>query len=409
MILYFDNYITNQPFHKVTHEGVDNMRAPGTPYKFQDKLAITLYTLASYAEIEWTAVIIKYELENIAQKEVFEDFVKKLFPKAHIIYGRSDNQKKFQESIKLMDTYEDEWIFYAGNNDHPFIAPNKKTLNACLKKAKEIKKKYKYVSIPTSHFIGFSNIINKGSPYREISNHKVKLLEQNEDCFVTLYPKGEDHSMQIVHKNLFRHWFFSGDSKGALVRRSECMSPFIKSIKQAVVTPKKEMCAHYDGEVFRARDGWGLPKDLIPPLFIPPGFFEGKIKMAFGYEDYREGWVNVNPTKENYSYAGKEDKTDLKISSKDIPLFWKKKIKILDINPNQDKEKIEKVLKKREEKLKNPFPKKSQLYYAFHRFKLEAFQTLYKISLTRRLFLYLLKRSKRLESSYHALHKVSFK
>ena len=65
MILYFDNYITDQPFHAVKHQGVDSMRVSGTPYEFQDKLSITLYSLASYAVIDWTAVIIKYELENI--------------------------------------------------------------------------------------------------------------------------------------------------------------------------------------------------------------------------------------------------------------------------------------------------------------------------------------------------------
>ncbi len=407
MILYFDNYITDQPFHGVKHEGVESRRVPGTPYEFQDKLSITLYTLASYAEIEWTAVIIKYELEDPSKKKFFEKQVKKLFPKAHIIYGRSDNQKKFQESIKIMDKYDDDWIFYAGNNDHPFVAPNKRVLNICLDKAKELAKGYKYVTIPLSHFIQFTNMPRKGSPYREINHHDVKLLEETEDYLIAKYPNGQDHSMQIVHRELFRYWFFSKDVGDALIRRSECMSPFIKQKKQIAVIPKKELCAHYDGEVFRTRDGWALSKDLVPPLFIPPSFFEGKIKIAFGYEDYRKGWVNINPAKENYSYSEKEDKTDLKISFEDIPLFWKKKIEKLDINPNRDEGKIEKALKERREEFKQPFPKKGQLYYAFHRFKLEAFHSFYKMYFTRRFFLYLLKKSKRLEGIYHGLHKVS--
>ena len=107
-----------------------------------------------------------------------------------------------------MDKYKDEWIFYAGNNDHPFVAPNKKILNICLNKAKELAKKYKYITIPTSHFIQFSNMARKGSAYREINHHDVKLLKETKDYIIAEYPNGQDHSMQIIHKDLFRYWFF---------------------------------------------------------------------------------------------------------------------------------------------------------------------------------------------------------
>jgi len=55
---------------------------------------ITLYSLSSYAEIMWSNVLIKYNLENINRKKVFESFIKKLFPKEVILHERSDFQEK---------------------------------------------------------------------------------------------------------------------------------------------------------------------------------------------------------------------------------------------------------------------------------------------------------------------------
>ena len=115
MILYFDNYITDEPFWTGGHTYLGEIRNSGAKiYKMPSKLDITLYTLASYAEIDFSSVIIKYELQNISQKQRFEKEVLKLFPKAILIYGRSDSQKKFQDTINYLNTLDDEWISLAG-------------------------------------------------------------------------------------------------------------------------------------------------------------------------------------------------------------------------------------------------------------------------------------------------------
>ena len=101
MILYFDNLITDIPLMpKGFYSELDKIRDSKSNYGFQDRLKVTLYTLASYAEIPWSHVIIKYELDNNFKnkKTYFEKFVKKLWPKAYIIYGRSDNIQKFRET-----------------------------------------------------------------------------------------------------------------------------------------------------------------------------------------------------------------------------------------------------------------------------------------------------------------------
>lgn len=97
MILYFDNLITNIPLIPGFYTELDAIRDASKIYNSKDKYDITLYTLASYAELDWTEVVIVYEFEKdlVHKKKEFESFVRKLWPKAHIFYGRSDNQKKF--------------------------------------------------------------------------------------------------------------------------------------------------------------------------------------------------------------------------------------------------------------------------------------------------------------------------
>lgn len=407
MILYFDNYITDEPFWKGGHKFLGEVRnSKAKIYSMPSKFDITIYTLASYADIEWSNVIIKYELENPFQKIKFEKEVLKLFPKAILIYGRSDSQKKFQETIRLMNEFEDEWIFYAGNNDHPFLAPNKEILNACLDKAKKIALKNNNVSIPVSHFIEFYNIARKGTPFHEVTHLESKLLEEDDKCIVALFPKGLYHSMQIVNKKLFTQWFFSGDAGNALIRRSEDIEPFSKRLKQIVIIPKKELCAHFDAEVHTDKSYYNIYYDISPPLFIPQGFFEKDIKIRFGFDDYKEGWVNINPLKEKYSFKDLKNGTDLKMGLEDIPLFWKKRIKKIEINKKADMKEMQKTAEKRKFFLINYFPKKSKFFYMRYRFKNKIFIFLHNIPFIRKSIKNLMKKSKIFYDFYISLIQI---
>ncbi len=391
------------------HFGVNELRNSCKNYEMPSKLFITMYTLSSYSEIKWSHVVIKYELENIRQKKKFETFVKETFPGAIVIYGRSDSQKKFQDSVKILKSLKDEWIFYAGNNDHPFLAPNLKTLNACLKKAKEYKKKARFVSIAVSHFSEFLNKPKKGTPYHEIYYSDSKIIKENKDCIISIFPRGLYHSMQIVHIDLFSHWFFSGDSNGKLVRRSEDMTLFVKIKNQIVIIPKKELCAHFDGEVHTDKGPYNLGHDIVPPLFIPQGFFKKNIKISFGYDEYREGWVNINPLKQKYSFRDNINGTDLKIGLEDIPLFWKKRIKKIDINKNLNKERLKLALNKRKYQLENPFQRKSQLYYFYYRLKNKLFILLNTFTITRNPIKYILNKSEKLKRFQVKLVQINFR
>ena len=370
MILYFDNRISNIRLFPDLYTELDIIRESNSNYKFQDRLDITMYTLASYSKIKWSHVIIKYEIvpEDKQKQKTFEKFVKKLWPKAKIIYGQSVKIGQYREISKLMNNFKDDWVFYAGNNDHPFMAPNKEILHKCLKKAKELAKKNRYVSIVYSHFPEPLHMARRGTILHDIGWPNSKIIEENNDTIVAEF-KGYFSSMQLANKNLFNYWVDAKIPESAPVWRLEDIYKYIpqkKRKKQIIVFPKEELCAHFDGYSHNKGTGYLIPSNLVPPLFIPTGFFKKKINIAYGYDKPRKGWVNINPLAEKYSFEDPENGTDLKISLKDIPLFWKKRISKIDINPKANLKKLEEAAKERKKRIENPYFTRNFLNFPFY-------------------------------------------
>ena len=65
--------------------------------------------------------------------------------------------------------------------------------------------------------------------------------------------------------------------------------------------------------------------NVCPPLFIPEGFFESDIKILYGSDERKSGYVNVNPAARNYSVLD-SDGVDPKCTLEDLPLFWRSRI-----------------------------------------------------------------------------------
>lgn len=357
MILYFDNYITDEPLFSGLYSNLNDLRNSCSAYKMPDKLSIAMYTLASYAVLDWSDVIIKYDLQDKSKTEKFESFVRSIFPKAKIIQGRSDTQEKFKESLKMIREANDEWIFYAGNVDHPFVASETKTLAACLSQAKKLRGQFKMVSIHYSHF---GELQSMARPNTYTHNKNAKVVEEDENCISVLFDEGKSpvffESAQVVHRDMMEHWFASKPLAGKRVIRAESVSDAVDCPQHALVIPKNEVCAHFDGYSHIKSFVPAHPDDIMPPLFIPGGFFEGKMRLAFGYPDYREGWVNINPAKERYSFRDKANGTDIKLIPECLPLFWKGRIAQLDINPQADMDAMRKAYKRDIMLRANPWP-----------------------------------------------------
>ncbi|MCX6769996.1 MAG: hypothetical protein NT051_04945 [Candidatus Micrarchaeota archaeon] len=343
MILYFDNYITNAPLFKYLYDDLSELRKRAKIYAAPNKLDVTLYTLASYAQYPWSGVLIKYELENKSQNRRFEREVKRLFPKAVIIAERSDSQKKYQEAYRMLEKMDDDWVFYAGNNDHPFVCPDFSMLEKCLAKAKELKRKHKYVSIWYSHLLEGAALIPRkeyGKLLPELVEHREKTFEDDDLLVYRNYGSAGLYAIEIANIGFLKHLFYSKDIGDKRVRRTDDFSPEITVKGKITVYPKLPICEHFDGYGnLSTRVGFDV-NIVVPPLFIPTGFFEKDIKIAFGYEKYREGWLNINPAKKKYSFESKEG-TDMKVGLKNLPFFWKGRISKVDISPKIDRGKLE--------------------------------------------------------------------
>lgn len=354
MILYFDSYITNSPLTPLVVLPNKVVRAGCKNYAMPDKLNIAKYSLASYALYPWSNVLIRYKLEDPNNCQLFDEFIKKLFPKAIIIHNRSDNQKEYKKSMEILDKMNDDWIFYVPNNDHPLIASDISIIDKLIDKAEKFKKKYQFVSINYSHFTECINIPVKGSPANIRCESAPKTIEDDETA-ISLLLEDDVVSIKIVNKDLFKYWFCSHDLGDAKIIRSENTAKFFSTPNQLVIIPKQELCAHFDGYAHLMRGVAKIKPGQIPPLFIPQGFFSNSIRIAFGYDDYREGWTNINPGAKKFSFEDNKRGTDLKIGLEDIPLFWKTRIKEIDINPEADLKKIKKGQDKYYATVHNPW------------------------------------------------------
>jgi hypothetical protein len=359
MILYFDNLITNIPLAPGIYTDLDEIRDSCGSYSTKDKYDITLYTLASYAEIDWDGVVIVYEFEkDMAHKRgEFEAFVKKLWPRAHIFYGRSDSQKKFQDKMSFINKLNGDLVFYAGNNDHPFISPDKSTFEACVKEAEKMCKKHKYVSVLYSHFLEGYRLGNKEGPYWKHMVLRPKIIKETDKYFTLSLKEAWGHSIQIFNKNLLNHFIFSENLGDGTFRRIESLWKHekmkTKRVNQIMIVPKNPICEHFDGYSHTKNAEFPISTDYFPPLFIPQGFFQGKIKIRYGYSDYKEGWVNINPLGNKYRFQSKNG-TDMKISIGMIPLFWKERISKIDINKNIDKRALKNAIREIEFQKRTP-------------------------------------------------------
>lgn len=333
MILYFDSYITDIPFNIRYVDPNKSIRQSAAIYRMPSKLEIAKYTLASYALYPWSFVLIRYELQDGWCKKDFESYVRALFPAALIIEGRSSNQSEYLKSIEIMKSWDDNWIWYAPNNDHPIISNDYSIIDRALERAKKHSNLSDYVSIYYSHFSEFINISRKGSAFWRLFGRDTAVIEEDSDFIAFIKDSGDNSSVQIVNKALFAHWFASVDLNAKRIIRSEDVKGFIAAPKQIIIAPKKEIAAHFDGYSHTIGGLAEIAPEQVPPLFIPPGFFSGEIKIAYGFRDYKAGYTNINPDAKSYSFEKQEFKTDLKISLNEIPFFWRSRILSLEINP----------------------------------------------------------------------------
>ena len=147
MILFINVFITNQ--RMVGLPNLSNSRS-------YSKLDIFRYMLASYSVINWSAVHIYYSLDKeFKSKKLFiDDEINYLFQgsKLRINHFRIDSLGGWKSALKIINSQDDEWIWFSCNDDHIFIDSNLDTLKSILISAEKVSKAYKFISILPSHW-----------------------------------------------------------------------------------------------------------------------------------------------------------------------------------------------------------------------------------------------------------------
>lgn len=356
MVLLFNCFITNKSSTGGQWEKLGVSYNRGN-LSNPNKLDILKYSLASYAvAYPWKRVILNLELDpdyiSLDKKEELKEFVYSEFKNTEIFYSEKRNLNQ-EEWIKTYELINDDIIFYQGNHDHIFIDKSSEYLQELIK----LKNKYKEnLTILTSHFP------------ETIRTSKCGYINNNE-----LYPSNmskeynieENHiykidrildSLIIITKEIFKNWFVEDDwskiqfpsglfkSNKVELTRSEGtgiiglgeIKNILKTsfIDQKVVIPFKELFRHFDGYGHQ-----NISNSKCPAIDIPPGFFENNIKIRYGYDDYKKGWVNINP-KSEYYYADNKLGVDYKFTLENLPLVWKSRISYIDSNHDIDHEEM---------------------------------------------------------------------
>lgn len=313
MILFINVFIQeNSP----SPLGQPNLRYNLKDY---DKLEVFFYTLHSYKVIEWSDVFIYCGLdENISNHDAVYDKILEIFPNANLFKFRNAYQSEWQEAVNLICESSDDLIWYAGNHDHPYLAPNNNQLNKILNALDNCDEVYK-AAVYSHHPDNLSWIMN--------SNFFGWNYESNGVCsFRACRAEG----IMILNQALLKNWWFDFHYGDAFIPRADWLERSCSSSESKIFMPVKVLCHHFDGYTFGsyeydARD--------VPPLEIPEGFWTNNIIIDYCAETRTEGNTLVNPS---LSYKAKDvDGADLKCMLEDLPLFWKERIsKINYFKPN---------------------------------------------------------------------------
>jgi hypothetical protein len=318
MILFCNTFITESKPAGKGHVVRDNLKS-------FNNLDIFKYSLASLAvAYDWSKVILKISLDDCYKhrQDELEQFIKDNFSQFNLVltWQRSEYQNDWKQDYELLD---DNLIWYYCNHDHIFFDSSKDYLAELV----EVMKDEELCSLQFSHWPENIRTAKRNHNYTIHNNH-ISFESNNFD------------SIQIITKELYRRWWFEGEFNHVKLGRPDFFGIGLAELKpmpmHKLISPLKELCRHFDGYQHIQPV---IDNNQCPAIDIPVGFFENDIKIRYGYDDYKEGWTNINPKNLDY-YAYNTSGTDYKFTLNDLPLVWKDKISIVDSNEKIDEEEI---------------------------------------------------------------------
>lgn len=313
MILFFNIKLTPHRFGNYhRHPWVPNF----------DRFDIFKYCLASYTAMTplIERAIFYIELEDYQhRKEELESYIKELYPACELYWYRNDNPQMWKQNSRL-HFKDSDVIWYAGNDDHIFIDYDLELIQEAIEILKQDPDPMAVVYY--SHWPEQCRVSHKlqGTPTN--SGNFIKMLWCNFDSihilkgyrFKSYWDSPQVYAKYAYNRHLFRSDYLIDDY-------------FYQSNFYA---PTREIVRHYDGY---SHLGIGITPEgmqsaylsnIVPPLYIPDGFFDKNIKIRVGFTSRMPGWVTLNTTCD--LYAATPSGVDYRWLESDIPLFWRDRI-----------------------------------------------------------------------------------
>ncbi len=288
-----------------------------------DNFDILRYTISSLATVNrWSLAIFRILLDPpyIHRAEELSGYIHHEFDpvcrRVEVTNWRNEYQNQWKAEVLRLEQEADPYVWYLCNHDHVVIDYDRAALDAALDALDNDLEPRK--SIYYSHWPEFNRTIKNGFP------HDFRVLP----CGTIAGRWNVMDSIQIVSKPLLHSWWVTPDYGDKYVPRSDWQDVYATE-PYRVFVPFREICKHYDGYSHL------FDEKVVPPLTVPPGFFERDIKIRFGFPDNREGWVNVNPQRPYKTET--PDGVDYRWGCpEDIPLFWWGRISQIDKHADWD-------------------------------------------------------------------------
>jgi hypothetical protein len=305
--------------------GYPYKRAPWMPNP--ERFDVFKYCLASHAVlaplVKKFVFCITLAPELAHRQAELDSYMKEIFPedKLEVIWQRCDYGRDWKKVCDQYLTDPDELVWLACNDDHIFIDSSLAMVESAIE-----------------HLNSDSdpNAIMYYSHWPEQMRmaHQLDGELTEDGNFVKYQWENFDGIMILKAGRLSKYW--ERDYGDAAMFKVDYLGAFHGySCPGTVYAPTKELVRHYEG-YSHVNDGMAQTlENIVPPLYIPDGFFGTGIEIRIGYPDRDDTWINFNPAAE-WLYNSKPTGTDYRWVREDIPLFWKDKVVWVNVNPNYD-------------------------------------------------------------------------
>jgi hypothetical protein len=311
MIILVNSKITNARFYNFVRYNLNN----------DSRFDVARYCFASFAALDplVTKYVFHLDLAEFSpRQEEMERWIMSTLPKDKVIihWQQCNTAAEWRTAAEEINSLHDDLIFPATWEDHIFWDSDIETISE---------------GIVHLYNDPAANACVLTSHYPECMRYAVawggELMDSGN---YARYNHVDDSGLRIMKLDFF-NWHMTQLREGMRIFRVEnfVSEPPMTRTHQ----PMKEQFRHFDGYSHVGIDGV-----VVPPLDIPQGFFDHAVTVRYGFDDYVEGAVNINPTKPLRTADAKG--FDYNFMLEDIPAFWKPYIKDIVIADNIDQEKM---------------------------------------------------------------------